>query len=228
MEKQIKNKLITYLSSFLSDERKALIVKNLHGRTRYVTVVLEDIYQSHNAGAIMRTCDALGVQDMHCIEKRNGIVVKRDIARGSSKWLTLKRYNGVDSHINISLDCIKKLKESGYKVVAMSPHATKTVAQLSLDTKIAFLFGTEETGLTQDAMDASDELVAIPMYGFVESFNVSVAVALCLYDITHRLYASTVNWGLSDDEKHDLQLDWMRASLEHVEILEREFLRSCQ
>lgn len=213
--------LIEYLSTYVTPARQRKIETLLAQRTRYVTTVLEDVSQSHNMGAILRSCEALGVQDIHYIGQNNEIKVNNAIAAGSAKWLDIIQY-GTDT-ISPLEQCIKNLKQKGYSIVATSPHATMPLEKLSLDTKIAFLFGTEKDGLTEEAVDCADQLVALPMYGFAESFNVSVSVALTLYEVTARLRKSSISWQLSDQEKLKLKTDWMRNSAPNADALERRF-----
>ncbi len=220
-----KKNLLAYLYTFLTEDRQKKIKKNLLDRTRYITVLLEDMHQSHNVAAVMRSCDGLGVQDIHCVEHENTLEIKKNIAMGASKWLTVHRYKSAEPGKSATLSCIEKLKKSGYTIVATSPHGKKTLSQLPLNSKIALMFGTEDEGLSKDALDAADELMTIPMYGFVESFNVSVSVALCLYDLTSRLRVLDVDWKLSAEEQAALELIWLKAAVDRGDILEREFYK---
>ncbi|MCC6689908.1 MAG: TrmH family RNA methyltransferase, partial [Bacteroidia bacterium] len=103
--------LCNYLTSFISVERKKKFDEIIGKRTRHITVVLEDIYQPHNASAVLRSCDCFGVQDVHIIENKNQYTVNDEIALGSSKWLSLYKYSTVTS-------CINQLKTKGYKIIA--------------------------------------------------------------------------------------------------------------
>lgn len=224
MDIKTKKELLKYFGQFVTKNRQEKIKKTLLLRTRQVGVVLEDIYQSSNTSAILRTCDALGVQDVHCIEGRNPFDINKGISLGAAKWLTIDRYRTEENETNNpTKECIDALKEEGYKIIATSPHATKSLAELPVSDKTMFLFGTEDQGLTEEAIDSADDIIAIPMYGFVESFNVSVSAALCLYDFTTRLRNSEVDWQLSEDELLDLEIDWMRNSFENADAHERRF-----
>jgi len=211
--------LITYLSQFVTPDRLAKIQTLVALRTRYITVALEDVHQSHNASAIVRSCEAFGLQDIHCVTGKNKFDVKNTVASGASKWLTLQEHK-------TSQDCIASLKQAGYKIVATSPHATKTLEAINLDQKIALLFGTEQEGLTQQTIDQADELIKIPMSGFTESFNVSVSVALCVYSLSTRLRASDVVWQLNQQEQEILFLEWLKKSIERSDLLEKRFLEN--
>ncbi len=224
MNNNTKKELLHYFAKFVTKNRQEKIKKILPLRTRRVAVALEDIYQSSNTSAILRTCDGLGVQDVHCIEGRNPFDVNAGISLGAAKWLTVDRYRTEENQTNnATQECIESLKKEGYKIVATSPHATKAISDLPVEDKTMFLFGVEDEGLTEQAIDLADEVVEIPMYGFVESFNVSVSVALCLYDFTRRLRSSGISWELSEEEQLDLEIDWMRNSVENADALERRF-----
>lgn len=226
MDTKIKKELLNYFAQFVTKNRQEKIKKMLPLRTRRVAVALEDLYQSSNTSAILRTCDALGVQDVHCIEGRNPFDVNNGISLGAAKWLTVDRYRTEENQTNnATAECVSSLKKQGYKVIATSPHAVKPLSELSIEDKTVFLFGTEDQGLTEEAVDLADDSIEIPMYGFVESFNVSVSVALCLYDFTTRLRNSSLQWHLSEDEQLDLEIDWMRNSVENADALERRFFK---
>ncbi len=216
------NELATYLSTFLTEERRAKMERVLKDRTRYISVVLEDIFQPHNASAVLRTADALGIQDVHIIEKNNKYKVNPDVALGSAQWLSLKTWRGEDGIGN----CYKSLKSQGYRVVATTPHTrAKSLDELALeDGKIALVFGTELTGLSPLALEEADEYVYIPMHGFVESFNISVTAALCMHHLGHKLRVGSIDWRLGNKEHDEIWLDWLRAGIKSAPALERRFL----
>ncbi|MCK5838440.1 MAG: RNA methyltransferase [Bacteroidales bacterium] len=221
-----KRELLTYLQSFISKNKKSKFETNIENRTRFLTIVLEDIYQSHNASAVLRTCDCFGVQDIHIIENRNTYTVNPDVALGSSKWLTLKNFNRLKDNTE---ECLLNLKQQGYTLVATTPHNDEYLLQdLPMDGKVALLFGTELEGLSEKAIEMADRFVKIPMYGFTESFNISVSAALCMFYLTEKLRKSDVNWMLSQHEKIDIMLNWTRKVIKRVDLLENEFFNSRQ
>jgi len=224
--KPTTSELIAFFSQYVTQNRAVRIQEAAQRRTRYITIALEDVYQSLNAGAIVRSCESMGIQDMHCIMYGNQFVVKKDIDQGASKWLTLHEYRNISPEVQTpTATCINTLKKNGYKIVGTSPHAVMTLSEVPIDQKLALLFGTELMGLTNESMEHADYLVKIPMYGFSESFNVSVSVALCLYDFTTRLRASTIEWQLSKQEQEELVLSWLRQSIDRIELLEEEFYK---
>ena len=218
-----KIQFINYLSELISEKRRAKFDEVLNYRTRHITIALEDIYQPHNASAVLRTCDIFGIQDIHIIENTNEYSVSRDIALGSAQWLNLIKYNQSQ---NKTIDCIKQLKKKGYKIIATAPGVNNlSIDELPIDKPIALLFGTELTGVSDTVKEHADELVTIPMFGFTESFNISVSAALCLNILTKKMHDSTVDWKLKDDEKNELLLTWLKNSIRKVEFVEKEFYR---
>lgn len=192
----------------MSDERLHTFMSVLHNRTRYVTVVLEDIFQSHNASAVLRSCDCFGLHDVHVVENRNTFSPNSEIDMGASKWLN------VIKHKNITTT-IQNLKQQGYRIVATTPHANAlSISELDLEKgPVALLFGSEKPGLSTTAFNLADEFVKIEMFGFTESFNISVSAALCMFDIVKRLHNSRINWQLNPAEQEAVLATWMRKSV---------------
>ena len=214
--------LLEFLYQFITDERKERFEQVLAWRTRHITVVLEDIFQPHNASAVLRSCDLTGIQDVHIIENNYTFDINPDVVMGSTKWLNIHRYNELDFNTPTSID---KLKAEGYQIVATCPHQNDfTPDTLPLDQPIALFFGTEKTGLTDYVLEHADKYVQIPMYGFTESFNISVSAALLVYSLTHRLHdLQGVDWHLSEDEKQMVRLEWSRRTLNRIRQYERKF-----
>jgi tRNA (guanosine-2'-O-)-methyltransferase len=219
-----KKQLFDYLSGFITAERLAKFREIVAMRTRYVTVVLEDIYQPHNASAVLRSCDCFGVQDVHIIENRNRYEVNPDVALGASKWLTMIKYNQGE---NNTPEALEALRRKGYRIVATTPHKDDvTLQELPVEKgPVALLFGTELKGLTETALSLADEYVKIPMYGFTESFNISVSAAISLFYLTEKIRNTEVGWQLSENEKTDILLEWARQTVKRSDLLEKEFLK---
>ena len=215
--------LIEYLSGFVTENRFKQFVEVLEHRTRYLTVVLEDIYQSQNASAVLRTCDCFGVQDVHIIENRNEYKINPDVALGASKWLSLNYYKQKE---NNTLDAINTLKKNGYRIVATTPH-TNDVNLEDFDLsagKTALVFGTELTGVSDVVMENADEFMKIPMYGFTESFNISVSAAISLHHLIYKLKNSEITWHLREDEADEILLGWLRKSIKKSDVIEKRYL----
>lgn len=219
------NKLIRHLSSCVTDKRLSQFEKVLSQRTSYITVVLENIFQPLNASAVLRSCDCFGIQDIHIIEDRNEFNPDREVAMGSSNWLNIMRYN---QKKGLS-DCISKLKSQGYRIVATTPHSKNSIKLNDFeieDGKTALLFGTELTGLSEDALSMADLHLNVPMYGFTESFNLSVCAAICLNEMKQKLNHSSVDWKLSQKEQENVMLSWLKHSIDRSEIVIEDFIKN--
>jgi tRNA (guanosine-2'-O-)-methyltransferase len=174
-------------------------------------VAVENIFQSHNASAVLRTCDCFGLQDLHVIANENKYNLSKDVAMGAEKWVDLHSYYQKE---NNTQDCIDKLRKQGYQIVATTPHSNDVMLpDFDVSQKSAFFFGTEISGLSDLVLEQADSFVRIPMYGFTESYNISVSAALVLHDVVTRLKKSEVNWMLSEDELQDKRIDWAVKSL---------------
>jgi tRNA (guanosine-2'-O-)-methyltransferase len=216
---------ISILSACATEARVEQLRRVLAHRTRYVALCLEDIFQPQNASAVLRSCDAFGVQDVHIVEQRNHFTLHRNVAMGSDKWLTLHRYGR--QHEQPLPAAAERLRKSGYRLVATTPRKDATpLDKLDLrNGKVALMFGAEYTGLSDAAMSAADELVTVPMYGFVESLNLSVCAAIALRQLAQTLRLQGVAWQLGDEEKEELLLTWLKKSVRHsAQILQRNGL----
>ncbi|MGK7371470.1 MAG: TrmH family RNA methyltransferase [Candidatus Halalkalibacterium sp. M3_1C_030] len=223
MNLKVRKELISYLRGFVTEERWETLTTVLKERTRHITVVLEDIYQSHNASAVLRSCDCFGIQDVHIIENDHDFNLSKGVTIGADRWLSMYKYRKEGR--NNTLDCYNKLRDRGYRIIATTPHEKDvTIDRLPVDEKTALIFGAELPGLSETAKEEADGFVKIPIYGFSESYNVSVSAALCLYELSKKLRSSDSNWRLSDDEKSVLQLDWLEKSIRASEQLKQKFL----
>ena len=219
----MKTELLKYLSEVVTPERLALYDRIIENRTNYITVVLEDIFQAQNASAVLRTCDCFGVLNVHVIENRNRFQVDTEVAMGSSKWITLNRYH---KKKNNSLDAIQSLKKKGYRIVATSPHSDDTeLPHFDISKgKTALVFGSELPGISEIINSEADEFLKIPMFGFTESFNISVSAAIILYQLTQKLHnLESIDWHLTEEEKIDLKLQWIRNTVKKSGLIENRF-----
>lgn len=212
---------MTRMLHMVSDNKRELIEKLAGLRTKHIAVVLENIYQSHNASAVVRSCDCFGVQDVHVIADKKKYEVNREVAMGAGKWVTTHHYKNQNTE-----SCLNQLKKEGYRIIATSPYADKTLKTLDLSQPVALVFGTEKDGLSQQAIDLADETIRIPMYGFTESFNISVSAALSLNTLRDRLMDSDIAWQLTDEELIDLKTEWCRNILYRGEDVYEEVLKN--
>ncbi|MGM0377437.1 MAG: TrmH family RNA methyltransferase [Bacteroidota bacterium] len=221
----MEKELIRYLSQFVSENRISQFQKVLRHRTRYISVVLENIYHPHNASAVLRSCDCFGVQDVHVIENRHTYQVNPDIALGSSKWLSLRRYNHPEA--DNTKEALNKLKKEGARILATVADED-AVPFFDIDISqgpVALVLGGEKSGISAEAKEMADQFVTVPMYGFTESLNVSVAAAILLQHFTSEMRKNIRGdlWQLKEDEFDQLFLHWIRKTVKRVELLEQSF-----
>lgn len=200
----MKSELLKRLYSLIQLQKAQKFDAIAAERTKYITVAMENITKEHNASAVMRTCDCFGIQDLHLIEPNKKYKTQREISKGASNWIDTFNY----SSLNASKDCINELRSNGYQIIATSPHASKTIDEIDICQPIALVFGTERTGISEEVSSNVDELIKIPMYGFTESFNVSVSVAILLNQLRNRLNDSDLQWKLSEEQQIDLKIKW--------------------
>ena len=213
--------LLSYLETYITPERLKRFNEVLMERTNYVTVAIEDVFQMHNASAVIRSCDVFGIQKAHIIEDRFGQRLDKNIAMGAQKWVDVERYTNAKS-------CIRNLRRNGYKIIATTPNNDATLLEdFKLEDKIALFFGTEKEGLSPEVLEQADGHLKIPMWGFSESLNISVSAAIVLYNLKLQLKNSNLPWHLSEAEILEKRLDWTKKSIKSIDaIIERYRMES--
>jgi len=233
--------LFEYLLEFLTPQRTERLCEVLSQRTRRLTLVLEDICHPHNMNAVLRSCDAFGLQDVSLIEEvndfdpslqrctdrqarrasnTNRFKAANTITRGAHRWLTLHRYTGADSRP----ECIKSLRARGYRIVATSPHSgAYRPDTLPLDQPTAIVLGNEHLGVSEELQAVADDFLYIPMVGFSESLNISVAAAVCMEQLTRRMRELRTDWPIPAEDQSSLMYEWVRKSVRHLPALELRF-----
>ncbi len=214
---------LEFLLDMISDNKRNAFPEVLKERTRHVTVVLEDIFQSHNAAALLRTCECFGVQDVHVIENENNFDAPNRIVKGAHQWLNIHYY---DRHTESTKQCINGLKEKGYKIVGLTPHEQQVeLHDFQIEQPFALIFGTEKKGLSTQAMELCDVKLNVPMFGFTESLNVSVCAGIVIQHLVSKIKNSDVNWSLDTDEKLQLHIQWAEQVVGNPELMRVEFLK---
>lgn len=174
-----------------------------------LAVVLEDIHDPHNAAAILRTCDGLGVQDVYVIFEQEAFYNIKKVGKVSSssanKWLTFHIFRSAK-------ECFKELKKKGYKIAVtiLDKEADNLFTADLTDKKLALVVGNENRGVSPTAVTFADGKLYLPMQGFVQSFNVSVTAALFLYEIVRQRIAGGNNSRLSKAEATKLLSDFKK------------------
>ncbi|WP_340201790.1 TrmH family RNA methyltransferase [Ascidiimonas sp. W6] len=212
-----QEEMLAYLETFLTKARIEKFEAILSRRTNHFTVAVEDVYQAHNTSAVIRSCEVFGIQEAHLIEAKFGDTLDTKIAMGAQKWVDVYRYDHTKA-------CIDKLRNTGYQIIATTPHNDSCyLYDFDITPKSAFFFGTEKDGVSETVMNAADGFLKIPMEGFTESLNISVSAAIILQAVTSRLRNSNINWRLDECEIFEKKLDWTKKSIKNVDkILSRK------
>lgn len=218
-----QNRLIAHLSGFTTPERFKKFCNVLEQRTDYLAIALENIYQSQNASAILRTCECMGVQDIHAIEKKYAYQINPDVVMGANNWVSLHRYR---SNIeNNTTYVYQQLRNKGYKIIATClHHEAKPMYDIKIDRPIVLVFGTEKEGLSETAIEQADERMIIPMCGFTESYNISVAAAISMAHFLSSIKNSSNSWKLSPEKQNMVMLQWLKHSIKSFDQISQNFL----
>ena len=209
---------LAYLESFITEERKNRFNEVLGKRTRFITVATEDVFQLHNASAVIRSCDIFGIQEVHLIEEQFGKRLDKNIAMGAEQWVDTLTYPNSQS-------CIDALREQGYAIIATTPlEGSISLSDFQLERPVALFFGTEKEGLSDTVLDQADGRLRIPMHGFTRSLNISVSAAIILHHLISQLHRSEFPWQFSEEDRLIKRWEWTKKSINQVdEILERYY-----
>ena len=173
----MEERIIARLEPLLTENRVRRMKAVLAARSDHVTFVFERMVDPHNLSAVLRTLDAFSFQDAHLIATQGQAALSRGITIGADRWLTLRDHADTEA-------CLRALKEAGYRIYAsLSAGGADSVSldEMDFGVRTALVFGNEHAGVSGQVLDLADGAFTIPMRGFVESFNLSVAAALCAY-----------------------------------------------
>ena len=200
----------------MTPERIARIDEVLASRLASVVTAVEDTYDPHNAAATIRTTEALGLQELHVIEPHLRFSASQGVTRGAHRWIDLARWPNAE-------DAIAALRARRFRVYATAPGATVSVEDVDVSTPVAIVFGNEHDGVSPSAIAASDGAIAVPMFGFTESFNLSVTVGLAMSRIATRRRAYLNATGdLPTERRAHLRARWFALRIRGVVgVLER-------
>ena len=214
------NERTEYMSTFLTEERIEVLRRTLGERTRYMTILTENTFHPQNASALVRHCEAFGLQDLHTVETRCKFSPNVNIVRGTDKWVDITRHDSTE-------EAIATLKGAGYRLVATTPHRESCTPETFDVEKGPFclVFGTEHAGVSDEIIEAADEYLRIPMCGMVESLNVSASAAILIYMLSQRMRLSpAIDWRLKEDDAREMLFRWVMSSVRDAQrILERQF-----
>ncbi len=191
----------------VGDRRQEKIKKVVSQRQRDITVVLEDIHDPHNIAAILRTCDAFGIQDIVCVYEKEKYVSPKKVGKSSSssanKWLDFTVYRS-------SVECVQALKANGYRLfVTMLDETAQPLYDTSMsEGRVALVFGNEHAGVSEAMSMAADVKLYVPMRGMVQSLNVSVTAAICIAELSRQRQTSGKYFSIGKPEQESLAKDF--------------------
>lgn len=208
---------LSFLENILTENRKEKFLKVLEQRTKHFTVVVEDIFQLHNASAVMRSCEIFGIQELNVIEQRYGKKIDKEIAMGAQKWVDINTFDSISN-------CMATVKKKGYQIIATTPHDNDCLLEdFDISKPSALCFGTERDGLSDEILKQADGFLKIPMVGFTESLNISVSAAIIIQNLTNRLRNSDIDWHLSEVEIIEKRLLWAKNSIKDIKRIEERY-----
>ncbi len=169
--------VIETLEPLAVDERRERLWSVIRGRIGSVTVLMDAPHDPHNAAAILRSCDGLGIPRVHLVPREEDFAVGRTVAKGAERWIEVVPHRSPEV-------ALAALHEQGFTTVATHPEGNLAPEDLARLPRVALILGNEHDGLRDALHQGAKDSVRIPMLGFVESFNVSVAAAVLLYAAT--------------------------------------------
>ena len=205
---------IEYLAEFILPERLATLRRAIDSRTKYMTLLAENMFHPQNASALVRHCEAFGVQSMHTVQTLCKFNPNVDIVRGTDKWIDIY-------HHASTAEALAHLKSEGYRIVATTPHRESCTPE-SFDVtkgKFAIVMGTEKTGISDEVMAAADEFLRIPMCGMVESLTVSACAAIIVYMLSERMRHEVEDWKMTEEEQIRTLHHWLVDTVKDAEAL---------
>lgn len=206
---------VDVLEQYVPPERIARIDSVLRQRLGSVAVLLEDVFDPHNTAACIRTCEGFGLQDVHIATNTYGLRVHSTVAKSADQWLDVHRYD-------TSAAAIKTLKDQGFALWVSDLSATKTLADLPLTGNVALVIGNAANGISDQMREAADVRYILPMYGMVQSFNLSVALAISLENIATRRRAEIAGRGdLTPERMWTLRRKWLELGIKHADVMRR-------
>lgn len=217
MEKH--QEIFEYLKQFLTEERLQKIEHFAEESSDFVLPVLEDVYQFRNAAAIVRSVEACGFHKVIALEEENVFDPNLRVTKGADTWVEVEK-------MPATLQSLEDIKKRGYKILAVSPekHASM-LPDYQVTEPIALVFGNELEGVSEEILDFADQTLAIPMYGFTKSFNVSVAAAICMYELKQKLLKSGIDYKLYEDQKWKMKIRWAVNSIRSGEEIYTKYMR---
>ena len=193
--------LIEAFEPMVSDARRERLLEVLSGRLLSVTVLLDAPHDPHNGAAVLRTCEALGIQSVHVLPRVEEFQASRVVTKGSDRWVDIVRHPSADA-------ALRSLRALDYLLVGSHPQGELLPSDLCELPRVAIVLGNEHGGICAELERAVDRRVRVPMRGFVESLNLSVSAAVLLAQATQGRSGD-----LSADERKRVHARWLLQSV---------------
>jgi tRNA (guanosine-2'-O-)-methyltransferase len=188
----------------MNPERFQKLARALHRRQPDLTVLMESVHKTHNLSAILRNCDAVGVLEAHAIPPEDGLQIHAHTSAGTAKWVRLIRHRTIQA-------AVEELKGRGFRVIAAHPGPDAVdFREIDYTVPTALMMGAELLGLSDEALALADQRISIPMVGMAQSFNVSVAAALLLFEAYRQRDAAHMydESRIDPDESKRILFEW--------------------
>ncbi|AZB01619.1 TrmH family RNA methyltransferase [Chryseobacterium joostei] len=196
-----------YLKQFLTEERLAKIEHFSKESSDFVLPVMDDVYQFRNAAAIIRSVEACAFHKVVAMEEENVFNPNLTVTKGAETWVEVEK-------MPKNIASLQNIKDRGYKILAVSLEKNAVMLpEYEITEPIALVFGTEQAGVSEEVIDFADETLAIPMFGFTRSYNVSVAAGICMYELKQKLLKSNIDYKLNEQKLLEMQVRWAVNSI---------------
>lgn len=196
-----------YLKQFLTEERLRKIEHFSQESSDFVLPVMDDVYQFRNAAAIIRSVEACAFHKVVAMEEENVFNPNLTVTKGAETWVEVEK-------MPKNIASLQNIKDRGYKILAVSLEKNAVMLpEYEITEPIALVFGTEQAGVSEEVIDFADETLAIPMFGFTRSYNVSVAAGICMYELKQKLLKSNIDYKLNEQKLWEMKIRWAVNSI---------------
>jgi tRNA (guanosine-2'-O-)-methyltransferase len=212
-------KTFDYLKQFLTEDRLTKIEHFSQESSDFILPVMDDVYQFRNAAAIIRSVEACAFHKVVAMEEENVFDPSLTVTKGAETWVEVEK-------MPKNVASLQNIKDRGYKIMAVSLEKNAVMLpDYQIKEPIALVFGTEKEGVSEEVLDFADETLAIPMYGWTKSYNVSVAAAICMYELKQKLMKSDIDYKLTDEKLMKMKIRWAVNSMRSGQQIFEKYLK---
>jgi tRNA (guanosine-2'-O-)-methyltransferase len=200
------------LEQMVNAERQARLKAILAARLDSPAFILEDVHDPHNISAALRTIEGLGLHRMFVIEANTSFEINTRVTQGADKWLDIQRFGDIEA-------CMRAVRAEGYRVLSTAMDAEATVDDIDWSQPVAVVMGNERDGVSPSLEAHVDQRFRVPMAGFSQSFNVSVATALIAYAATRHIRGTPAEdtLALTEEQRERRYDDYLWGSVNQRE-----------